>query len=364
MLIGDITHYLESRYPLSLQESYDNCGLTYGHKTHEVQGVLFALDVTEDIVREAISKKCNLIISHHPVVFKGLKQINGSNMTERVLELCIKNDIALYAIHTNLDNHKEGVNKRIADTIGLSDVKILKPKKDKLVKLCVFVPEEAETELSDALYNAGAGSVGNYSECNFTTEGKGSFKPNINAKPKTGELHKKNELVEIKAEYLVPLAHLNQVLNAMYANHPYEEVAHDIIPLHNIQQDMGSGMIGSLKKPIASKKFLKHLKSTFNTGLIKHTALVKDEIKTVAICGGSGSFLIESARRKRADIYITSDLKYHEFFDANNELIIADIGHWESEQYTVNLLYENIKEKFSKFALHLTEENTNPVKYF
>jgi len=364
MLIGDITHYLESRYPLSLQESYDNCGLTYGHKTHEVQGVLFALDVTEDIVREAISKKCNLIISHHPVVFKGLKQINGSNMTERVLELCIKNDIALYAIHTNLDNHKEGVNKRIADTIGLSDLKILKPKKDKLVKLCVFVPEEAETELSDALYNAGAGSVGNYSECNFTTEGKGSFKPNINAKPKTGELHKKNELVEIKAEYLVPLAHLNQVLNAMYANHPYEEVAHDIIPLHNIQQDMGSGMIGSLKKPIATKKFLKHLKSTFNTGLIKHTALVKDEIKTVAICGGSGSFLIESARRKRADIYITSDLKYHEFFDANNELIIADIGHWESEQYTVNLLYENIKEKFSKFALHLTEENTNPVKYF
>ncbi len=150
----------------------------------------------------------------------------------------------------------------------------------------------------------------------------------------------------------------------MHANHPYEEVAHDIIPLHNIQQDMGSGMIGSLKKPIASKKFLKHLKSTFNTGVIKHTALVKDEIKTVAICGGSGSFLIESARRKRADIYITSDLKYHEFFDANNELIIADIGHWESEQYTVNLLYENIKEKFSKFALHLTEENTNPVKYF
>ena len=364
MLIGDITHYLESRYPLSLQESYDNCGLTYGHKTHEVQGILFALDVTEGIVREAISKKCNLIISHHPVVFKGLKQINGSNMTERVLELCIKNDIALYAIHTNLDNHKEGVNKRIADKIGLSNLKILKPKKDTLVKLCVFVPEEAETELSDALYNAGAGSVGNYSECNFTTEGKGSFKPNINAKPKTGELHKKNELAEIKAEYLVPLAHLNQVLNAMHANHPYEEVAHDIIPLHNIQQDMGSGMIGSLKKPIASKKFLKHLKSTFNTGVIKHTALVKDEIKTVAICGGSGSFLIESARRKRADIYITSDLKYHEFFDANNELIIADIGHWESEQYTVNLLYENIKEKFSKFALHLSEENTNPVKYF
>lgn len=364
MLIKNVTDFLEEKYPLSLQESYDNCGLTYGHKEQKLSGILFALDVTENTVKEAISKNCNLIISHHPVVFKGLKKINGSTMTERVLELSIKNNIALYAIHTNLDNHKNGVNKRIADKIGLSQLKILSPKNETLVKLCVFVPEDAEPTLSNALFKSGAGAIGNYSECNFKSIGKGSFKPNLNATPSVGAINKKIESTEVKVEYLVPLARLSIVLNAMNANHPYEEVAHDIIPLLNSQQDMGSGMIGELQEPMTTRSFLKHLKATFNVGIIKHTALIYDEINTVAICGGSGSFLIDAARKNKADIFITSDIKYHEFFDANNELIIADIGHWESEQFTVNLLYENIKEKFSKFALHLSEENTNPVKYF
>lgn len=364
MLIKNVTDFLEEKYPLSLQESYDNCGLTYGHKGQKVSGILFSLDVTENIVKEAISKDCNLIISHHPVVFKGLTKINGSTMTERVLELSIKNNIALYAIHTNLDNHKNGVNKKIADKIGLSDLKILSPKNDTLVKLCVFVPEAAEPALSRALFNSGAGAVGNYSECNFKSKGIGTFKPNLNAKPSLGEINKKTETTEVKTEYLVPLAQLSMVLNAMRENHPYEEVAYDVIPLLNTQQDMGSGMIGVLQEPMTTQSFLKHLKTTFNVGVIKHTALLHDKVKTVAICGGSGSFLIDAARKNKADIFITSDIKYHEFFDANNEIIIADIGHWESEQFTVNLLYENIKEKFSKFALHLTEENTNPVKYF
>jgi len=363
MIIQDVTDFLENRFPLSLQESYDNCGLTYGHKKTELTGILLSLDVTEKIIQEAIAKNCNLIISHHPVIFKGLKKINGDNMSERVIESCIRHEIALYAIHTNLDNHKEGVNKRIADKIGLKGTHILAPKKGTLVKLIVFVPEEAMAKLSNALFEAGAGSVGNYSECSFESSGQGSYKPNEDAKPSKGKINHKSKEDEIKVEFLVPLDRIGGVLGAMKMNHPYEEVAHDIIPLMNDQQDMGAGMIGELEKPIPTEMFLRKLKETFEVGVIKHTTLVHKEIKSVAVCGGTGSFLIEQAKRKNADIFISSDIKYHEFFDANETLIIADIGHYESEQFTVNLIYENLKEKFSNFALHLTEVNTNPVKY-
>ena len=363
MIIQHITDFLENRFPLSLQESYDNCGLTYGHKNTVIKGVLISLDVTEKIVEEAISKNCNLIISHHPVIFKGLKKINGANISERVIELCIKHEIALYAIHTNLDNHKEGVNKRIADKIGLVNTQVLSPKKGTLVKLSVFVPEEAIQDLSEAMFEAGAGSIGNYTECSFQSQGKGTYKPSENAKPSKGNINQNSIEDEIKLEFLVPLDRIGGVLHAMKTNHPYEEVAHDIIPLLNEQQDMGSGMIGALEKPMPTATFLNNVKKTFEAGVIKHTALIHNEIKTVAVCGGTGSFLIEQAKRKKADVFISSDIKYHEFFDANEELIIIDIGHYESEQFTINLIYENLKEKFSNFALHLTEVNTNPVKY-
>tara|TARA_B100001287_G_scaffold190842_1_gene161225 strand:+ start:3749 stop:4843 length:1095 start_codon:yes stop_codon:yes gene_type:complete len=363
MIVKHITDFLEDRFPLSLQESYDNCGLTYGHKKTALKGILIALDVTEKIVEEAINKNCNLIISHHPVIFKGLKKINGREMSERVIELCIRHEIALYAIHTNLDNHKEGVNKRIADKIGLINTHILLPQKNTLVKISVFVPEEANDKLSRAMFAAGAGSIGNYTECSFQSRGQGTFKPNENAKPTKGNIDQYSIENEMKLEFLVPNDRIGSVLQAMKTNHPYEEVAHDIVPLLNERQDMGSGMIGELKNPMPTAEFLETIKETFEADVIKHTSLIYDEIKTVAVCGGTGSFLIEQAKRKKADIFISSDIKYHEFFDANEELIIADIGHYESEQYTINLIYENLKEKFSNFALHLTEENTNPVKY-
>lgn len=363
MKIGNLIDFLEDRFPLALQESYDNCGLTYGDKQAPIEGVLISLDVTEETVQEAITKKCNLIVSHHPVIFKGIKKLTRNTMSERVLEQCIQNNIALYAIHTNLDNHKNGVNKEIAERIGLKELSILAPKKDTIAKLVVFVPEDSVKQLDNAMFEAGAGNIGNYSECRFQSQGIGSFKPNSEANPIKGRKHEKLITNELKIEYLVPLAIIGKVIKAMNQNHPYEEVAHDIVPLLNEQQDMGSGMIGALEKPMPTKMFLDKIKETFGAGVIKHTALVHKEIKTVALCGGTGSFLIEHAKRKKADIFISSDIKYHEFFDANETLIIADIGHYESEQYTVNLIYENLKEKFSNFALHLTEVNTNPVKY-
>lgn len=364
MKIKNLTDFLENRFPLTLQESYDNCGLIYGHEKEEIKAVLIALDVTEEIVNEAITKKCNLIISHHPVIFRGLKKLNGSSMTERVIEKCIQNKIALYAIHTNLDNHKMGVNKEISDRIGLKQVEILSPKKSTLIKLAVYVPVDSIKKIDQAIFEAGAGNIGNYSECSFKSIGTGSFKPNEHAKPHIGKINNITNTEEIKAEYILPLTRLGQVLKVMNENHPYEEVAYDIIPLLNEQQDIGSGMIGKLDTALKTEDFLNKIKDIFGLKVLKHTALVKKDIKTVAVCGGSGSFLIEEAKRKNADIFISSDIKYHEFFDADQQLIIADIGHWESEQYTINLIYENLKEKFSNFALHLTEENTNPVKYF
>ena len=364
MLIKNIIEFLEKKFSLDLQESYDNCGLTYGHSQNEVTGVLICLDVTEESVKEAIRKKCNLIISHHPVLFKGIKQINLNSMNARVLEQCIKNDIALYTLHTNLDNHQEGVNKEISNRIGLDDTKVLLPKPSTLCKLVVYVPSEHLNSLDSALFKEGAGSIGNYSECSFKTKGQGTFKPNEKANPFIGEKGKRELVDEIRVEYLVRNDMLRSVLNAMWENHPYEQIAHEVIPIQNKTSEIGAGMWGVLPNEISELEFLQKIKADFNLKTLKHTNLMGKTIKKVAVCGGSGSFLLEQAKRIKADVFITSDFKYHEFFDAENEILILDIGHWESEQFTTNLIGGILNEKFSNFALHLTEVNTNPVNYF
>jgi dinuclear metal center YbgI/SA1388 family protein len=364
MQIGDIIQYLESLAPLSSQESYDNSGLIVGNRKTTVTKTLISLDCTEEIVEEAKAKGCNLIIAHHPIVFKGLKQLNGKNYVERTVIAAIKNDIAIYAIHTNLDNYKLGVNKKIADLLGIENPKILAPVSQKLFKLVVFCPESHANAVEDALFEAGAGEIGNYSECSFSTFGAGSFKANEGANPHVGEKGKRHYEGEAKIEVISSIHLMGKVVNAMKAAHPYEEVAYDCIPLLNKNQDEGAGMIGQLSKPVEEKTFLTKLKKTFGCEVIRHTSLREKPIKTVAWCGGSGSFLLPKAKAQKADIYITGDFKYHEFFDAENEIVIADIGHFESEQYTIELLSELLTKKFATFAACLTERNTNPVKYF
>ena len=361
--VKEIVQFLEDSFPLSLQESYDNCGLICGRMDQEVQGVLLCLDSLEATVDEAIAKNCQLIIAHHPIVFKGLKKITGNSYVERVIEKCIQHGISLYAIHTNLDNHINGVNGEIANRIGLKNRRILRPMTNQLYKLVVFVPKESLSDIDSALFNIGVGSIGNYSECHFRTEGIGTFMPNEWANPSIGTKNIREEVAEFRVEYLVSKPLISIALRALFEAHPYEEVSHEIYPIENQDQRLGAGMIGELPVETDALEFLKSIKKTFNCQVIRHTEILNKPIKTVALCGGSGSFLLTDAIRSKADIFITGDFKYHEFFDAENHLIIADIGHFESEQFTPQLLAEKLKEKFTKFAVHLTDLNTNPINY-
>ena len=362
MKISEITEHLETFAPVYLQENYDNSGLITGSDNMECTGIITALDVTEAVVEEAISTKCNLIVAHHPIIFKGLKTLTGKNYVERTVIKAIKNDIAVYAIHTNLDNVKKGVNNKIAEKIGLHHLQILQPKENMLKKLITFAPVDKAEEIRTALFTAGAGHVGKYSECSFNTQGTGTFKPDEGADPHTGEIGKRYEGEEIKIEVIFPGYLETKIIRAMIAAHPYEEVAYDIIALGNYISDVGSGLIGELENDVDEKEFLTKLKNEFKLSVVKHSALSNKKIKKVAVCGGAGSFLIHHAINNVADAYITSDLKYHEYFDAEAMLLI-DIGHYESEQFTIDLLYDILREKYPNFAVRKTEVNTNPVHY-
>lgn len=363
MKIKEITDYLESLAPKSSQESYDNSGLLVGDPSIEVTSALVCLDSIEEVVDEAIAKGSNLIIAHHPIIFSGLKSLTGKTYIERTIIKCIQHNIALYAIHTNLDNYQFGVNFEIGTRLGLENLRILAPKSGVLKKLTVFVPEENATALANALFEAGAGAIGNYSECSFSSVGVGTFKPNESAMPFSGEIGKRANKIEEKLEVIVSAHDVSNVLATMKKNHPYEEIAYDLLSLDNKNSYEGSGMIGELPEAIKTIDFLKSLKKTFNCGVIRYTKNGKSSIRKVAFCGGSGKFLLETAKRNDADIFISADFKYHEFFDAENDLIIADIGHYESEQFTINLLERILKKKFPNFAVHLTGINTNPINY-
>ena len=364
MNIGNVIDALERMAPRSMQESYDNSGLLTGDRSADVTGVLVSLDCTPEVVAEAVSKGCNLIVSHHPVVFKGLKKLTGSNYVERTVIDAIRHGVAICAMHTNLDNYDGGVNREIGERLGLKNLKVLRPKENVLSKLIVYVPADHAEALANALFEAGAGKIGNYEECSFASTGTGSFKPVGTANPFEGNLNERSTVSELRVEFLVSDHVLGAVLKAMWKHHPYEEVAHDIIPLKNVNPTEGSGMIGELEHDISEPEFLTTLKKTFNAGCIRHTSLLGKKVRKVAYCGGSGSFLLQDAIRAGADIFVTGDFKYHEFFDAENRIVIADIGHYESEQYTVNLLADFLKKNFTTFAVRLTETNTNPINYF
>lgn len=364
MKLKQITSYLEELAPKAYQESYDNSGLITGNSEMEITKAIICLDAIEEVLDEAIAKGANLVIAHHPIVFSGLKSFTGKNYVERVIIKAIKNDIAIYAIHTNLDNVLEGVNAKMAEKIGLKNTKILAPKSGLLNKIVFFTPEKDAEKVKNAMFEAGAGNIGNYSEASFDLLGTGTFKGNENSKPVIGEIERREEVKEIRTELIFPSYLQHKLVAVLKENHPYEEVAYDIYKLENKNQEIGSGMIGFLENEMPTELFLKELKNIFKCDCIRHTNLVKKTISKVSICGGSGSFLLQNAKAQNADIFITGDFKYHEFFDAENDIIIADIGHFESEQYTNELLFDKLTKKFPTFAFLLTEVNTNPVKYF
>ena len=361
--IKDVTSYLESIAPLSLQESYDNAGLIVGDSNTEVTGVLVCLDSVEESIDEAIANGANMIIAHHPIVFRGLKKFNGKNYVERTVIKAIKNDIAIYAIHTNLDNVPNGVNSIIAKKLGLKNIKVLSPQSEGLKKMVTFIPEANVDQVRMAMLNAGAGKIGNYSHCSFSSTGNGTFKANEGAKPFVGEMGEIHSENEVRVEVVFPLHKQASVVSTMIETHPYEEVAYDIYSLDNTNPEIGAGAIGELEIPVPAKEFLQQIKDKMKAGVVRFTHIHKKEIKRVAICGGSGSFLLSAAKRAKADLFLTSDFKYHEFFDAENQIVIADIGHYESEQYTKVLLADFLTQKFSTFAVRISAINTNPVNY-
>ncbi len=363
MKIAAVISFLESLAHPSLQEAYDNAGLITGDPGWDCSGILCSLDATEEVIREAIEKKCNLIVAHHPIVFGGLKKINGKNYVERAVIAAIKNDIAIYAIHTNLDNVIEGVNGRMAKMLGLKNISILSPKENTLRKLFTFVPLDKAEQVRQAIFAAGGGHIGNYSECSFNAEGTGTFKAGETASPYAGNIGEQHQEKEIKIEVIFPAFVEGRVLSAMKAAHPYEEVAYDIVSLANRHQQIGAGLSGELPEPMEEMAFLQHLKQVFGLSVVRHTTPRNRPVKKVALCGGAGSFLVSKALASGADVYITADMKYHEFFDADGRILIADIGHYESEQFTIDLLQEVLEQKFPTFAVLKTAVRTNPVHY-
>lgn len=364
MQIANIIAFLESIAPPSLQEQYDNAGLLTGNANWTCTGALCTLDATEEVIKEAIQRNCNLVIAHHPIIFAGLKKINGKNYVEKAVITAIKNDIAIYAIHTNLDNVIAGVNGMMADKLGLVNRKILSPKQATLKKLYTFVPVEHAESVRSALFAAGGGHIGNYNECSFGVEGTGTFKGGENTNPFVGKPGERHYEKELKVEVIFPAYLQPAIVKALLAAHPYEEVAYDVVDLANAQPGIGSGLVGELPESIPETGFLALLKQAFNLSVIRHTPLLNRPVKKVALCGGAGSFLVSKALAAGADVYVTADMKYHEFFDANDRIIIADIGHYESEQFTIDLLRGILREKFPTFAVLKTATKTNPVQYF
>jgi dinuclear metal center YbgI/SA1388 family protein len=365
MQISSILRVLESLAPPAYQESYDNAGLLTGSGSWECTGILVTLDATEEVVREAVERNCNLIIAHHPIIFKGLKGLTGRNYIERTVIAAVKQNIAIYAIHTNLDNViAGGVNGRIASKLGVLHGRPLLPREGVLQKLYCFVPVDHLEAVRAAVFAAGAGQIGGYSECSYAVEGAGTFLGGKGTQPFVGQPGSRHTEKEARLEVVLP-AHLSrQVVKAMIEAHPYEEVAFDLVSLANSHPGVGSGLIGELAEPMAEVEFLKLVRQAFMVPVVRHTRLTGRPVERVAVCGGAGSFLISRALSAGANFYVTSDVKYHEFFDADDQLVIADIGHFESEQFTVDLLFDVLREKFRNFAILKSDVKTNPVNYF
>jgi dinuclear metal center YbgI/SA1388 family protein len=364
MKVQDVVKLFDDFAPAIYQESYDNSGLLIGSPDMEVRGVLLTIDITLEILDEAVSHNCNLIVSHHPVIFSGLKKITGDHYTEQIVIKAIQNQIAIISSHTSMDAVFSGVNEKICNKLGLGNLKLLSETKGNLRKLVTFVPKDHIQKVQEALFSAGAGKIGNYDSCSFNTEGYGSFRAGEDSNPFVGEKGKLHLEPEIRIETIFPVHLKGKVLSALRQSHPYEEIAYDIYALDNVYTKVGMGMVGEFEEPMSENEFLRKLKSVFSSGSIRHTEFTGQKVRKVAVCGGSGAFLLEKSIDAGAQFFVTGDMKYHQFFDAQKKIVIADIGHYESEQFTTEIFYDLITKKFPKFAVRFSEINTNPIKYF
>lgn len=363
MTVNDIANILEELAPLAHAEDFDNVGLLVGEPTTTVSGVLVTLDTLENVVDEAIAKKCNLIVSFHPIIFKGLKRLTGSNYVERVVLKAIRHNIAIYCMHTALDNSKMGVNAKICEVLGIQNPQILIPRKGAIKKLVTYAPLADAATVKSSLFAAGAGEIGKYSNCSFNLDGLGSFKAGDDANPTIGKIGESHVEKETQINVIYSFEKENNILKALFESHPYEEVAYEVTTLENANQDLGMGMIGTLATEMEEKAFLAFVKDRMNVSVVRHSEFLGRKVRKVAVLGGSGAFAITAAKQAKADVFISADIKYHDFFQAENQLLIADIGHFETEQFTKDLLVDYLTKKIPNFAVSLSESITNPIKY-
>lgn len=364
MTISEVISKIENRIPLQQAEDFDNVGLLCGVPGRNVSGILVCHDALENVVEEAIQKNCNLIVCFHPIIFSGLKSLTGKNYVERAVLKAIENKIAIYAIHTAFDNDLFGVNHGICSHLGLKDLKILQPKKNNLKQLTVFVPKDHSDKVKEALFSSGAGNIGFYDECSFTLNGSGTFRPVEGSNPFSGQQNIRENADEDMISVIFEGYKQNAIISAMKAAHPYEEVAHQIYQLDNENQHSGLGMYGELQEEMDEKDFLRLVQGKFGLEVIKHSDFTRKKIRRVGVLGGSGASGIKSALSKKCDAYLTGDIKYHDYFMAESKMLICDIGHYESEQFVTQQLFEILSQKFSTFAISKSIEKTNPVNYF
>jgi dinuclear metal center YbgI/SA1388 family protein len=364
MKIAQIVQVLEEAAPKLWQEEYDNSGLIIGDPDKEISHALVCVDVTSAVIAEASEKRCELIISHHPIVFRGLKRVIPGNLTEDLVIQALRNDIAVCSVHTNLDNIERGVSWILGHKIGLAHSRILAPRKGLLRKLVTFCPVNYADKVMQAIFEAGAGLIGNYDSCSFQLRGEGTFRGLEGSQPFVGEKGKVHVENELRLETIFPVNREREIIGALLSAHPYEEVAYDIYPIDNEYNKVGSGMIGDLAAPLTERELLDLLKTVAGSYVIRHSGFLGKPVKKVAVSGGSGSFLIKDALTQKADAFITADLKYHDFFEAYHKILLVDIGHYESEQFTKELITSILVKKFPTFAVLMTEHNTNAVHYY
>lgn len=363
MRIREILSVIEQHSPLALQEDFDNSGVQVGDINQEAKGALLCIDVTEDVLDEAITLGCNLIISHHPLAFRKFKSLTGKNYVERCMMQAIKNDIVIYAAHTNLDNAPQGINYYLAKMLGLQNIRILAPQENKLLKLVTFTPHSHVEQVRNALFNAGAGNIGNYDCCSYNLNGEGTFRASQGTNPYVGAIGELHREPEIRTEVIFPAYKKSEIIRALISMHPYEEPAYDIYALENDWKQAGSGIVGTLPEEMEEEDFLYLIKDVYSLSSVQYSALRNKTIRDVAICGGSGNFLIPQAIGYGADVFITGEAKYNDFYDVEDKILLAVIGHYESEIFTKNVFFDIITEKFPTFALYMAGTDKNPVRY-
>ena len=365
MTIKDVTTFLEQKFPLYLQEDFDNCGVQCGDVRQEISGAMVCFEMSEQVIDEAIDKGCNLVISHHPLMLKrGICKIVPTDRVGAMICKALAHNMVLYSMHTNIDSGEGGGNDAFAEKLRLRNVKVLEPHKGMYRKLVVFVPKENAETLKSALFAVGCGVQGNYDSCGYTLHGQGQFRPLEGANPHIGEENHLEHVDEERVEMIYPTGLQRAVVQAIYDNHPYEEPAFDLLPLENESRTIGLGRIGELPKELPVSDFLGYLKD--NLGFI-HCRYCGDEtkmIRKVAVCGGGGSSFIDLAIASGADAYVSGDFKYHDFFKSYQKTLLVDIGHYEGEFFIKNIIFNLLNEKFSTFATLISKMESLEVKFF